>query len=223
MSSDFWEQDEQVERFAGRDPDRRLVALIEKCALPPETRVLDIGCAGGRNTALLAQRGFDVYAIDSSSAMVAHTRERVSAIVGSDEAAARVRVGHMEDLSSYPDGGFDLVVALGVFHAARSREQWETALSEAARVTRSGGCVLVSVFSPRTDMTGRGISAVPGEPHVFEGLPSGRHYLVEADVLDKDMARFGLTPMEPTDTVVVPMEDGRRVTVNGIYRRADRV
>ena len=37
--------------------------------------VLDLGCAGGRNTVLLAERGFDVWAVDASDA-VAHGAEQ---------------------------------------------------------------------------------------------------------------------------------------------------
>ena len=69
----FWEDPDRVEQFAGREPDRRLLELLDSFEAPRTTRVLDLGCAGGRNTAVLAERGFDVLAIDSSSSMVART------------------------------------------------------------------------------------------------------------------------------------------------------
>jgi len=219
--SDFWEEQEQVERFAARDPDRRLLELIERFDNPGRTRVLDIGCAGGRNTELLALRGFDVYAIDASRAMTERTRERVAAVLGPEDAALRVRTGRMEDLSRFESEGFDLVVALGVFHSATSREQWETALSESARVLAVGGILLVATFSPLTDPHGNGIAEVPGEPHLYDGLHSGLHYLVDADGLDAGMARNGLEPIEETNTVVVQLEEGRRVTVNGLYKKTE--
>lgn len=215
----FWEEQEQVERFAAREPDHRLFALIEHYSDPADTRVLDIGCAGGRNTAPLAARGFDVFAIDISAAMVQRTRERVAATLGEEEAVRRVRRAPMEDLSGFESADFDLVIALGVFHVATTGEQWDDALSEATRVLAPNGLLLVSVFSSRTDPTGKGIVPVPGERHVYEGLRSGRHYLVEAEELDIELTRRGLEPAEPTDTVVVPLESGRRVTVNGLYRK----
>ena len=109
-----------------RDSDARLLELINLYPNPAATRVLDIGCAGGRYTVLLAQRGFDVMAMDASQAMGAETRRRVAETVGSEEAEARVRPGRMDDLGEHRDGSFDLVVALGVYHCAASPRECES-------------------------------------------------------------------------------------------------
>jgi len=216
----FWEDAERVEMFAERDPDRRLLSLVESHPDPQATRVLDIGCAGGRNTVVLAERGFDVYAIDSSSAMVEKTRERLAAILGQREAERRVRVGHMEDLSDFGAESFQLVVALGVYHNARSRRQWDRALDETARVLVPGGRLLVSNFSPRSD-PGADLHPVPGGEHVYDGFDAGPLFLLEADELDAEMARHDLISVVPTETVVRPTETGRRVTVNGLYQKGE--
>ncbi len=218
MSTAFWDSPENVERFAAREPDVRLMELVRGFSDPARVRVLDVGCAAGRNTVALAERGFAVEALDGSAAMVARTRERVAAILGEDEAARRVRVGRMDDLSRFGDGAFDLVVALGIYHCAGSRAEWDRALGESARVLEPGGRLLVSVFTPETDLTGGGIRAIPGEPGVYEGFDSGgRHVLVHADELDFEMARFGLTPAEPTRTARPKVATGRRVSANGLY------
>ena len=217
----FWDSAENVERFAAREPDVRLARLLGEYPHPSRVRVLDLGCAAGRNTVLLAERGFDVQAIDASPAMVARTRERVAAILGAAEAQRRVRVGRMDDLSFAADAAYDLVVALGLYHCAESRAEWDRALAETARVLRPGARLLVSVFTPETDLTGRGIRAVAGEPDVYEGFDSGgRHVLVDAAGLDREMAQFGLSPLEPTRTARPKVETGRRVSANGLYRMA---
>ena len=62
----FWQKPEQVEAFAARPTDSRLTELLKSYRLPNQIRVLDLGCAGGRNTVILAEQGFDMYAVDNS-------------------------------------------------------------------------------------------------------------------------------------------------------------
>jgi len=221
LASSFWDSAENVERFAAREPDRRLAELLSEYPDPSSTRVLDLGCAGGRNAVFLAEKGFTVEALDASPAMAARTRERLAGILGTPEAERRVRVGRMDELSHAGGATFDLVVALGIYHCASSRAEWDRALSETARVLKPGGRLLVSVFTPETDLTGRGTQAVAGEPDVYEGFDSGgRHVLVDAAQLDREMERFGLRPVEPTRTARPKVETGRRVSANGLYRKA---
>ena len=220
MAGAFWDSAENVERFAAREPDVRLAKLVEEFPDASRIRALDLGCAAGRNAVLLAGRGLDVEALDASPAMAAKTRERLAAILGPAEAQRRVRVGRMDDLSAFDDAAFDLVIALGLYHCAESRAEWDRALSETARVLKPGARLLVSVFTPETDLTGRGIRQVAGEPDVYEGFDSGgRHVLVDAERLDRELARFGLVPVEPTRTARPKVETGRRVSANGLYRK----
>lgn len=218
-ASDFWERPEVVAEFAQRAPDLRLLALLEEYGQPEAVRVLDVGCAGGRNTVLLAERGFDIHAIDSSAAMVEETRRRVAAVLGEAEARERVRVGPMDDLSRFPARSFDLVVALGVLHNAQSWAEWERAVDELARVLRPKGRLLVAHFTPETDLTGEGVRPVPGEPHLYDGLPAGRATLLDAATLDAEMARHGLVALTPSETATTQTDRGCRVSVNALYRK----
>ena len=220
MEEPFWERREVVEQFASRAPDHRLVRLVEEYAGPEVTSVLDLGCAGGRNTVLLAERGFDVWAVDASAAMVERTRERVAAVLGPARARERVQHARMDDLSRFADGSFDLVVALGVYHSAESMAEWERAVAETSRVLRNGGRVLVNHFTPEVDLTGEGVRPVAGEPDAYEGLAGGRGVLLDADALDAGMARHWLLPVVPSETVRVETERGRRVSVNALYIRS---
>ncbi len=218
-AQEFWEQPEQVERFAARDADKRLSALITLYPHPADICVLDLGCAGGRNTVLLAEQGFDVYALDASHAMVAKTRERAAAILGVSEAERRVRTGKMSELYPFGSGCFDLIVALGIYHNAASQQEWERSLNETARVLKPDGLVLVSLFSPQSDPRGTGLHLTPGETHVYEGFGAGPMWLLDAADLDTEMARVRFAPVIATQTVFVKTDEGHRVTINALYHK----
>jgi SAM-dependent methyltransferase len=213
-----WEDPERVEEFARKPPDHRLKALVEAEPDLSRLRALDVGCAGGRNAVFLAEHGVDVVATDASAAMVARTRERLAALLGDDEAERRVFRARMEEQPGAASS-FDLVVALGIYHNARSAGEWQAALAETARVLKPGGRVLVSVFTPDTDLDGKGHVPVPGVPHLHERPDGRRMYLVDSTTLDDDMAANGLDPGEPTVLVEGQVEIGRRVSVNGLYRK----
>ena len=216
---EFWNRPEVVDQFAAREPDHRLLELIPRFRRPAATRVLDLGCAGGRNAVLLAERGFDVWATDASTPMVERTRERLAAILGAEAAGTRVLLGRMDDLSRFPDRSFDLIVALGIYHNARSLAEWDRAIGETARVLNSGGRVLVNHFTPEVDLTGEGVRPVPGEQGLYDGFPGGRAVLLHTEELDAAMARYGLQPEVPSRTVRVEIEKGRRVSTNALYRQ----
>jgi len=215
----FWEEQEQVERFAAREPDHRLVELLESFDEPQQTRVLDLGCAAGRNTVLLARLGFDFYALDNSVSMIEKTRERVARIRGSSAANERVRAGVMEDLSEFTDRFFHLVVSLGVYHQAGSLDQWQRALDETSRVLAPNGLLLSASFSPASQPRGEPLSPVRDGRHMYAGFHAGPLCMVDAADLDNAMVRRGLLPEVPTETVRVPTDEGYRVTVNGLYRK----
>jgi len=215
----FWERPEIVEKFAGREPDRRLAEWLSVRDDLEGLRVLDVGCAGGRNSVYLARSGCDLYAIDSSLPMVRRTRFRIANVLGEREAARRVRVGRMELLGGFRDRSFDLVVALGVFHSAPDRATYELALAESARVLDVEGHLLLANFAPGTELEGTVMEPVPGEPDVYIGHESGRHVLLGAEALDKALDRHGLSPVVPTETVEATGEAFRRITVNGLYRK----
>jgi SAM-dependent methyltransferase len=214
----FWERADVVARFAAREPDHRLVGIVETIEDPSRVTVLDVGCAAGRNTVFLAERGFDVHAVDASLGMVEETRRRLASILGVAEASRRARVGRMDDLSFLPPGAVDLVVALGIFQNARSMDEWHGAVGESARVLRPGGRLLVAHFTPDVDLTGDGVMPRPAEPHVFDGMPGGAgSVLLHADELDREMGSHGLEPLTESEAVVVALDVGQRATVNALY------
>lgn len=213
----FWDRPDIVERFTDRDPDHRLQRLMDEVDDPSTFRVLDLGCAAGRNTGYLAEMGVDVQALDASEAMLERTRERLRAVLAPDEVRRRVRRGVMSDLAAYDDDAFDLVIALGVLHTAASVEEWNGALSEIARVLRSGGRALVSNFSPGSRPDGEPLPRVDGSPHAYRWRDDRPMILMDAGEHDRSFGSHGFAPVEETESVHVPLEDGFRITVNAMY------
>ena len=217
--SPFWTDPETVESFANRDPDRRLVQLLDSYTEPQKVPVLDLGCAGGRNTVLLASRGFDFQAVDGSWPMMEKTRESIGAICGAAAAQERVRAGVMEDLSEFSDGSFHLIVALGIYHQASSLDHWHECVAESARVLHEGGLVLISAFTPDSQPAGKPLQPVQGMADMYGGFSSGPLCLFKMDEHDEAMASHGFEPHVPTETVSVKTELGFRLTMNALYRK----
>lgn len=217
--SPFWKDPETVDRFANRDADLRLVQLLDTFTKPQSVRVLDLGCAGGRNTVLLASKGFDFHALDGSRPMVARTRERLAPLCGVTVARQRVRHGEMKDLSVFPDGSFDVVIALGIFHQALSPENWHTCVAESVRVLKTGGYVLLSTFTPDSQPDGVALVPVLDQKNMYDGFSSGALCLFTVEDHDDVMASHGLRPHKPTETVRVATELGYRITLNALYRK----
>lgn len=214
----FWERPDVVEMFAGREPDLRMTALLRDA--PRSVRVLDIGCAGGRNSVWLARAGFDLYAVDTSKAMLARTRDRVAEVLGEAEAERRIIESPMDDLGHFADASFGVVLAFGVYQGAASETEWHRAVAETARVLEPGGHLLVAHFGPDSDPSGEGIRLVAGERHIYTNFFDERAILLlDTDELDVWMRRHGLAPVADTEVVRVTTEAGYRTTVNGHYRK----
>jgi SAM-dependent methyltransferase len=218
----FWNTAEMAARMGDRPPDERMLRLLDE--EPSIRRVLDAGCAGGRNAAVLAERGLDVHAFDAASAMVAATRARLAPLLGEAEAERRVRLARAEDPEAWrPDGGgaFDLILALGVLQDLPDAATVRRAIQHAADALRPGGWVLVANFGPGSRPAGRPLEAVEGAPHVYLGFAreERRMTLPDAATLDAWFEAAGLPPDVPTEASRRPTDEGERVTFNARYRK----
>ncbi len=217
----FWERPEVVARFAAREPDHRLIELLET-RNPEALKVLDIGCAAGRNAVYLAEKGADLFAIDASHAMLAKTQSRVAELMGQGEAQRRIQLGHMNDLSRFKDESFDLVLALGVYQDAPSQAVWEQTLIESARVLKKEGLCLVANFGPDSKPQAKPLQRLKGTKHQYLGFAQdGRVMtLLNKQALDLSFANRSLYPFKETYTVKTEFELGFRTTVNALYQKA---
>lgn len=122
-------------------------ALVDRLPIGTGTSVLDLATGNGNVALLAAARGAEVIGLDLTDAHFDHARRRA------DAAGVRVEfvVGNAEDLTRFPDDGFDVVTStFGVQFAPRH----ERVATELARLCRPGGSIGMCNWTP-TGWTGR--------------------------------------------------------------------
>ena len=119
---------------------RRALALdwVDRLGLPDGAPVLEVGAGAGLTAVALAERGYQVTAVDTTAAMVDTVRRRAAEAAVSSR--LRLALGDAHRLP-FADGAFRLVVALGVIPWLHSPER---AAQEMARVLTPGGYLVVS-------------------------------------------------------------------------------
>jgi SAM-dependent methyltransferase len=109
-------------------------------AAGPGSAVLDAACGTGINAAVLARRGFDVWATDGSEAMI----EQAAARFGREHLATPLRRCLWADLPVTLAERFDVVLCVGnsLVHAA-GQDAMVAALTGLRRMARPGGHVVI--------------------------------------------------------------------------------
>jgi ubiquinone/menaquinone biosynthesis C-methylase UbiE len=117
---------------------RLALRFVDGLSLPPNTKVLEVGCGAGIMATALAHRGASVVAVDRVEAMLAHARDRAKGAGVAD----RVHLAR-SDAASLPfeSGTFRLVVGLGLLMWVPSPE---AAALEMSRILEPGGFILLS-------------------------------------------------------------------------------
>lgn len=101
--------------------------------------ILEVGAGTGRYSVTLAKRGLNVTAVE----LIEHNLEILKSKLDGTEPATAIQ-GNALDLSLFPDNSFDLTMLLGPMYHLYTRCEKLRALSEAVRVTKSGGHILVA-------------------------------------------------------------------------------
>lgn len=137
-------------KYNGADEDSRLtsrhgsveflttVRYVEKY-LKAGDRILEIGAATGRYSHYFARAGYEVDAVE----LVEHN---IDIFRANTEPGERVRVvqGDALDLSRFDSGTYDIVLLLGPMYHLFTPEDEVQAMSEAIRVTKTGGVVFAA-------------------------------------------------------------------------------
>jgi SAM-dependent methyltransferase len=121
-------------------------ALADWGLLGPDRRVLDLGCGIGRMLPALAQSCALAVGVDVSAGMLAEARRRCAA--SSNLLLVR---SSGRDLAMFPDGSFDLVLAVDSFPYLHLSGIAGPMFAEAARLLAPGGSLAILNYSYRDD------------------------------------------------------------------------
>jgi SAM-dependent methyltransferase len=164
-------------------------AALQRVAVAPGDRVLDIGCGVGAFLRMVDERGGKPHGIDASETLIAFARTRLP--------DADLRVGEMEDLP-WVDDTFDLVTGFNSFFFA---DDMVAALREAGRVAKPGARVVIQVWGAhdRCDLEAMKQVARPFLPPRPPDAPPDPDFSVPG-ALEGLAAQAGLSPESAFDT-----------------------
>ena len=140
------------EYYNSRDEEKRLLSqhgqveylttmkYIHECLSQFDSpNILEVGAGTGRYSVALAKDGYSVTAVE----LVKHNLDVLISKLDGTEPITAIQ-GDALDLSSFRDQSFDLTMLLGPMYHLYTQEDKIKAMSEAVRVTKKGGYILVA-------------------------------------------------------------------------------
>lgn len=118
---------------------RAILQMVQNMGLPPQAKVLDVGCGPGFLSFDLAKLGFNGVGVDGTPAMVARSKAKAEELGTSS--AWEYRVGDVEQLP-VDSGSFDLAICSGVIEYLPGDDKL---LSEVSRALKPNGRFLLCV------------------------------------------------------------------------------
>ncbi|HYR77069.1 MAG TPA: class I SAM-dependent methyltransferase [Pyrinomonadaceae bacterium] len=177
--------------------DIYLFDQLLKERIVPGSRILDAGCGSGRNLVYFLRSGYEVFAVDGSSAAITQTRG-LAAKLAPHLPGNNFREEPVERMS-FSDGHFDVVLSSAVLHFASDEQQWESMVKEMWRVLKPGGIFFARLASS---------IGIEDKVGLIDGrryqLPDGsERFLVDEPMLLRVTGELGGEFLEPIKTTIV--------------------
>ena len=147
--------------------------------LKPGMKILEIGAGTGRYSHYFAQNGYQVDAIEL-------TECNIEVFRANTQMGERVTItqGDACDLSHVSDESYDITLLLGPMYHLYTEPEQKRALTEAIRVTKTGGIVFAAYCN--NDITAYHFGSLRG------GFKTGEHN----DLIDFETFKLNSTPKE---------------------------
>lgn len=128
-------------------------------------RVLEVGAATGRYSLAIAEKGYEVDAVE----LVQHNIDIFKSKL-TEKHKINLRQGNAMDLSYYDDETFDLTLVLGPLYHLFNDKDKKQAISEAIRVTKKRGIVFIAYCMNDAEILNWGFKG----GNIYEALENGK-------------------------------------------------
>lgn len=177
--------------------DIYLFDQILKDRFPPDSKILDVGCGGGRNLIYFLQNGFDVYAIDQKPEAVLNARSMAHHF-DANLLQDNFQISNAEKMPFESDY-FDSIICSAVLHFAENEDHFYAMFDEMWRVLKKGGVFFARLAS--TIGIENKIQQIDDRRFL---LPDGsERFLVDEEMLISMTEKVGGTFLEPIKTTNV--------------------
>jgi len=140
----FWE--EQASFFSNKTPCSHIENALRKINKNNSYNLLDVGCGGGRNLIPAIKEGFDVYGVDYSEFMLKETRQKLSKYFSPKEIENKIQKMDILKISNI-DKKFNVIIASGVIHQAKSKEELKKIICMLKDLLKKDGILIGNIFT----------------------------------------------------------------------------
>ncbi len=187
--NEFYADREKEVPFFVNSPDENLVHYVQQ-GIVQKGAVLELGCGAGRNALYLAKQGFDVHAVDLSSAALQWAKERAA----EEQAHIRFEQANLFEMPIQANY-YDFIYDAGCLHhiAPHRRLQYVEIVQ---RALKKGGYFAVNCFAENGAYGGSAMS--DWEVYRQGSLQGGLGYTKEKlQMIFKDLQEVEIRAMQP--------------------------
>ncbi|MDD4298831.1 MAG: methyltransferase domain-containing protein [Bacilli bacterium] len=133
----YWEQEDTVKAFTDRPPSKYITNVIDSLINKKQnSKILDIGCGGGRYSRYVSKFSSEIYSIDKYKKMIDSPENKMLNFL----------TAKMDNIP-FKDNMFDFIFSIGVIHNATSIEEYKKSIIEIYRLLSKDGYAIISLFT----------------------------------------------------------------------------